>query len=174
MKILSITVFFLWAVPVGFLAAEPVNQIIFGSNPVLSAGVDALSVGDYEEGLRLTQDGLNSELKVRDRANAFNNMCAGYLGLEQFTEALEYCDQALELNNQNWRIFNNRALALLGTGRVAAARDDVIKGLALNPDSTTLAKVAKLVDEQVRSRLLIVGHDKSESFTGRTGQGLTG
>jgi hypothetical protein len=95
MKILCITVIFLWAIPTGSLAAEPVSQTIFGSNPVLSAGVDALSVGDYEEGLRLTLDALNSELTVRDRANAFNNLCAGYLGLEQFTEALDYCDQAL-------------------------------------------------------------------------------
>jgi len=154
MMMLRITVIFLW-IGLGVIqAAEPVNQTIIGTNPSLSAGAHALRIGDFDEGLTLTLDGLNFALTLRDRASAFSNLCAGYLGTRQYDKAMEACDKALEINDQNWHIYNNRALALLNTGRIVAARDDLEKGLALNPKSPSLAKVAGLIDAQTRSRVV--------------------
>ncbi|MAF83631.1 MAG: tetratricopeptide repeat protein [Gammaproteobacteria bacterium] len=143
-------------------AEEPVNQTIIGSNPFLSAGAYALRSGDFEEGLSLTLQGLNTVRTLRDRVSAFNNLCAGYLGLGQFTKALESCDRALELNDRNWRIFNNRALALLGVGRIAAAREDLEKGLAFNPDSPTLAKVASLIEAKELSKAVTADRENEK------------
>lgn len=161
MMMLRITVIFLWTGLITIQAAEPVSHTVIGTDPSLTAGAHALRMGDFEEGLSLTIEGLNSTMTMtlRDRAGALSNLCAGYLGIGQYVKALESCDQALELNDRNWRIYNNRALALLGAGRIVAARDDLEKGLALNPDSSTLARVAVLIDAQARSRVVATDRD---------------
>ncbi len=157
MMMLRITAIFLCTGLITIQAAGPENRMIIGMDPALSAGSDALRSGDYQEGLDLTLDGLNSTLTLRDRASALSNLCAGYLGMGDNANALEACDKALEFNARNWRIYNNRALALLGVGRIAAALGEVEKGLALNPDSQTLAKVARLIDVQASHRLVHTG-----------------
>jgi len=159
MMMLRLTAIFLCTGLFVVQAAEPMSQMIIGTNPDLSDGATAMRFGDYEDGLRLTREGLNSTLTLRDRASALSNLCAGHLGLGQFVEALESCDKALALSDQNWRIYNNRALALLGTGRIVAARDDVEKGLALNPDSSLLARSANLIEARARSRIVARNQD---------------
>jgi len=163
MMMLRLTVIFLCSGLFVIQAAEPMSQMIIGTNPNLSDGATALRFGDYEEGLRLTLDGLSSVLTLRDRARALSNLCAGYLGLGQFVEALEACDKALELSDRNWRTYNNRALALLGTGRLVAARVDVDKGQVLNPDSSLLGKTASLIEAR-EQRQLIAGNVDSETY----------
>lgn len=151
---LRITAAFLFSGLIAVQAEDPVNQTIIGADPSLSAGADALRNGRFEEGVSLTLDGLDAVKTARNRASALSNLCAGYLGIREFAKALQACDRALEFNAQNWRIYNNRALALLRTGHIVAARADLEKGLALNPDSPTLAKVAGLIHAQAGSRML--------------------
>lgn len=157
MMLLRITAIFLCTGLVSIQAADSVSQTTIGKDSSLSAGAQALRAGDFETGLDLTLGGLNSPLSPRKRASALSNVCAGYLGTRQFSEALEACDKALALNDQNWRVYNNRALALLGVGRIADARVDLEKGLTLNPDALTLAKVARLIAEQMRERVMTAG-----------------
>ena len=154
MIVLHSILIFLWMALIPVRAAEPVDKIFIGSNPSLSAGAQALQIGDYEQGLKLTLEGLHSATMPRERASAYSNLCAGYLGIRQFDKALEACDKALDFNDRNWRIYNNRALALLYAGRIVAAGEDLEKGLAINPDSATLAKVSVLIDEQKRIRVV--------------------
>ncbi len=152
--ILRIAIIFLGAGLLAAQAGDSSSRTTIGMDPGLNEGAVALRLGDFEAGVRLILGGLESTLTLRDRANALSNLCAGYVGAEQFVKALESCDRALELSARNWRIYNNRALALLGLGRIAAAREDVEKGLALNPDSVTLARVAGLIDKQFRGRVV--------------------
>jgi tetratricopeptide (TPR) repeat protein len=137
-------------VSVGWLqsaaAAESPNTTVVGSEPLLSDGARALQVRDFEQGVRLTQQGLKLSVSRRERAAGLNNLCAGFAGLQRYDEALAACDEALQLNIARWRVYNNRALALLGKNQVAAARRDVEAGLAINPDSQSLQKVLKLVE----------------------------
>ena len=105
-----------------------------------------LQFRDFEQGVRLTLEGLKLSVSRRERAAGLNNLCAGYAGLQRYDEALSACDEALTLNIARWRVYNNRALALLGKNQVAAARRDVEAGLAINPDSQSLQKVLKLVE----------------------------
>lgn len=154
MMMLRTTLIYLCSGLIAIQASDAVNRTIFGVDAALSAGAYALRRGDYEEGLSLTLEGLHSAVERRNKANAYNNLCAGYVGTEQFNKALEACNQALKFNDRNWHAYNNRALALLGVGLVVAARGDLEKGIALNPESSTLARVAQLVDERERSQLV--------------------
>ena len=142
-------------------AGESGNTSVIGSDPSLAAGARALQLGQYETGVELTQQGLNSARLFRDRASAFSNLCAGLLGLNRFDEALEACDEALALTQRNWRVYNNRAIALLKSGQLHAARESLQKGLALNPDSPTLAKVAALIDAETANGQRIVSSGDS-------------
>jgi len=155
MMLLRITTIFLCAGLITIQAEESIHQTTIGTDPSLSAGVFALRMGNYEEGVSLILDGMDSAMTSRNRASAFNNLCAGYVGIRKFIKALEACNKALAINDRNWRIYNNHALALLNAGRIVAARDALEKGLALNPDSPTLAKVADMIDTQARSRVVL-------------------
>jgi len=161
MMMFRLTLLFFCSGLVPIQAAEPVHRTIFGLDPALQEGAFALRMGNYEEGLSLTLAGLDSTVTRRNKVNALINLCAGYVGTGEYVKALQYCDQALKLNDQNWHAYNNRALALLGVGLIVAARSDLDKGFALNPDSATLAKVALMVDEQERSQLMASDTDRN-------------
>ncbi len=134
--------------------AVPQSRHVIGMNQYLSDGARALEIGDYEEGIRLTLEGLKFVTSPRNRVSALNNLCAGYTANRQFDEAMRNCDMAIELDDRNWRIYNNRALAHLGKGRIDAAKRDLAKGLSLNPESQKLTRVAELIQAQ-DMRLLI-------------------
>ena len=154
MMMLRAATIFLCTGLIAIRAEGYINQTTIGLDPSLSAGEYALCTGRYDEGVALTLEGINSIKTSRDQASAFNNLCAGYVGTRQYTEALEACDKALVADDRSWRIYNNRALALLGNGRIEAARDELKKGFEINPDSPTLARVAEMIDAQAASQLI--------------------
>jgi Flp pilus assembly protein TadD len=129
-----------------------------GADPNLSAGARALQMGNYADGIRLTLQGLKLGPGPRHRASALNNLCAGYVANQQFEEAIRRCSEAIDIDARNWRMYNNRALAYLGIGQVGLAARDAEKGLALNADGRTLAKVQAMIREQ-GARLLMAGNE---------------
>jgi len=150
--------FLLMSVPAAVIASEPENTMIIGPNQYLSDGASALQRGAYEEGIRLTLEGLRFQSSRIHRASALNNLCAGYIGARQYDRAIESCDEALEINERNWRIYNNRALAYLGAHQPGAARRELAKGLALNPESRKLDEVRALIESKDGPLLLAVGN----------------
>jgi tetratricopeptide (TPR) repeat protein len=143
-------------------AADSPNATVVGTEPLLSDGARALQFREYEQGVRLTLEGLKLSVSRRERAAGLNNLCAGYAGLQRYDEALAACNEALTLNIARWRVFNNRALALLGKKQVAAARRDVEAGLAINPDSRSLKKVLKLVEiAEISPKITIAAVDSA-------------
>ena len=108
--------FFLGIAPSSMSIAEetPDSRTVLGQrNAKLADGAQALRDGDAEEGIRLTLLGLAAAQGRRERQAALGNLCAGYLLLRQFDEAIDYCDQALEESDRNWRVYNNRSLVYL-------------------------------------------------------------
>jgi tetratricopeptide (TPR) repeat protein len=99
------------------LPASQSATILGPTNPWLSEGSQALEAGRFEEGVRLTLAGLELPTSAHDQAAGHSNICAGYAALKRWTDALEHCNRALELDNTNWRTYNNRA------GRVRRAQD---------------------------------------------------
>ena len=124
------------------------SLLVFGPNEHLAAGAFALQTGDYEEGVRLTQLGLKTEKSRRDRATGLNNLCAGLVGLRRYGEALAACDESHALNDNNWRLYNNRSLAYLGLGKFDRARIDMNRGLELNPGSRKLSQVSRMINQR--------------------------
>jgi tetratricopeptide (TPR) repeat protein len=102
--------------------AEESKTVVGPTNANLAAGADALLARDAEEGIRLTHLGLNAAANRRERVSGLSNLCAGYAMLEQWQTALQYCDQALELNERHWRSYSNRALVYIKLKRYADAQ----------------------------------------------------
>lgn len=110
-------------------------------NPDLVDGAQELLAGRIEEGIRLTQRGLAAALGRRERQAALANLCAGYLLIEQYPTALEYCNRALKENDRNWRALSNRALVYVMTERYEEAEVDLARGEAIAPNATSLKEV---------------------------------
>ncbi len=117
------------------------KTVIGPRNPNLVEGAHELLAGRIEEGIRLTRLGLDAALGRRERQAALANLCAGYLMIEQYPTALEYCDRALEENDRNWRALSNRALVYVMTERYDEAEVDLVRGEALAPHATSLKEV---------------------------------
>lgn len=120
-------------------AGEPLSATVFGMQASLADGSRALQLGDFETGVRLTLEGLKTERNRGNRARALSNLCAGYTALGEHDKALAACDEARLLSASNWRIYNNRALALVGLGRLSEARHDLEVAASLQPNATKLA-----------------------------------
>jgi len=116
--------------------------VIGPRNVPLHLGAEALLAGETEEGVRQTLRGLRLAHGRREEEAALSNLCAGYIKLGDYSEALKYCDILLTRNDKNWRGYNNRAVVYIMTKQYEKALSDLEKGEALNPGARTL-KVAR-------------------------------
>jgi tetratricopeptide (TPR) repeat protein len=130
-------------------ATEPQSRTVVGStNPELQQGAEALLAEDAEEGVRLTLIGLRHASSKRERVVGLSNLCAGYVMLENFDTAFDYCARALEENDAHWRTYSNRAAAYIKTGRFEEAEQDLQKAEALSPNSRTVKVVRAMLLNQ--------------------------
>ncbi len=138
--------------PLAIFFALPVqgkgSESVFSASLLqLSQGASALQRGEAVVGIRSTEAGLTKALPPREAAAAHSNLCAGFVLLEQFDEALAHCDRAEGLDPSNWRIYNNRAAALLGKGLVEDAIIEIRRGLAIRPEASKLIRSLEIARE---------------------------
>jgi tetratricopeptide (TPR) repeat protein len=146
MSLAAVALITLAAASAGANAEKPMSATIIGpSNPLLADGATALEQGHADEGVRLTLEGLKIPSPVRDMAAAHANLCAGYVLLHRLDEALIHCNTAIELDERNWRAYNNRAAVFDARGLYEQAIADVEKGLKISPDSPILRKSLKII-----------------------------
>lgn len=107
-------------------------------NPDLKEGADQLLSGHAERGVQLTLRGLEVAQGAREEEAALSNLCAGYIMLKSYDEALKYCDLLLTRNDHSWRGYNNRAVVYINTQQYDKAHADLLKGEELNPGARTL------------------------------------
>jgi len=132
-----------WAQDASRIGGESGAATVIGPRNVpLHLGAQALLAGENEEGVRQTLRGLQLAHGRREEEAALSNLCAGYIKLGNFTEALKYCDILLTRNDKNWRGYNNRAVVHIMTKQYEKAAYDLDKGEELNPGARTL-KVAR-------------------------------
>ena len=134
------------------------RTVIGPSNPDLTYGAEALLAGDIERGVRLTEAGLKSASNRRERKAALQNLCAGYVLLEQYERALEFCNTAILEFENSWRAYNNRALLFVRLKRYEEAEADLAKGQEIAPNARTLKEVrGMLLDatNPVRPKIVI-------------------
>jgi tetratricopeptide (TPR) repeat protein len=121
-------------------AIESPKTVIGPRNPWLAAGARAIEDGNAERGVELTELGLANAQGTFEQKAALSNLCAGYLMIDKPEKALEYCNRVLELDDDFWRAYNNRALVYLALGRYAESEADIKTGQALRPKSSKLRK----------------------------------
>lgn len=114
------------------------KTVIGPRNPDLQEGARKLLDGNAELGVELTLRGLAVAQGAREEEAALSNLCAGYIMLKQYEQALDYCNRVLQQNDRNWRGYNNRALVYIHTKQFDKAHADLEKGEELNPDARTL------------------------------------
>jgi tetratricopeptide (TPR) repeat protein len=134
------------------LAETPASSsnTVIGPNVMLADGAEALMRGDWDRGIQLTQMGLTFAMSQQDKASALANLCAGFAALKQYKRALEHCDQSLQISDDNWRTWQNRAAANLGLGKIEESLRDIQRGLQINPDSDSLQKTLAIARDHER------------------------
>lgn len=118
-----------------------VKTVLGPRNPNLVDGANELLAGNAEEGIRLTRLGLDVAVGQRERQAGLGNICAGYVMLKQYDEALEFCNQALAEHDRNWRALCNRALIYVKKGRLDDAARDLEHGEEIAPNARALKEV---------------------------------
>lgn len=114
------------------------TTVIGPRNPDLQDGAKQLLAGRAKEGVELTLRGLKVAQGAREEEAALSNLCAGYIMLENYQEALKYCEMLIARNDQSWRAYNNRAVIYINTAEYEKAHRDLVKGEELNPGARTL------------------------------------
>jgi tetratricopeptide (TPR) repeat protein len=141
---------------------RPMSSTVIGSqNPMLADGARALEAGDAAEGVRLTLEGLKQPSPVLDLAAGRANLCAGYVLLQRYDEALAECNLSIALDSSNWRAYNNRAAVFAAQGLYELAAEDIETGLKIAPDSAVLLKSLAIIhrDQELLRRHPRVAHN---------------
>lgn len=139
----------------------PDNRMVFGpGSSLLSAGAEAIRYGRYDEGIRLTLMGLERPGNTdQNRAAALSNICAAHAAKNEPDQAIEYCTQSLELNENNWHAFSNRSYAYWLKDMYAEADADLKAATALNPDARQVMQIRGMLNEAgLRPRVIMEDH----------------
>ncbi len=125
---------------------RPMSSTVIGpENPLLAQGAEALQGGRTDEGVRLTLEGLKRPSPAHDLAAGHANLCAGYVLLRRYDEALAECNLSIALDRSNWRAYNNRAAVFAAKGLYELAVEDIETGLKLAPNSSVLQKSLAII-----------------------------
>jgi len=132
-----------WAQGADRMRSDTVPKTVIGpTNVALQEGAEALMAGDIERGVSLTHFGLERATSPREEEVGLSNLCAGYVMLEKFDDAIKFCDLLLARNDENWRAYNNRAVLYIKTRQYERADADLSRAEELKPNAHTL-KVAR-------------------------------
>ncbi|MGH8217263.1 MAG: tetratricopeptide repeat protein [Steroidobacteraceae bacterium] len=130
---------------------RPMSSSVIGpENALLAQGAHALQAGRAAEGVRLTLEGLEQPTPVHDIAAAHANLCAGYVLLGRYDEALTQCNLSIQLDPANWRAYNNRAAVFAAKGWYELAAADIETGLKIAPNSAVLLKSLAIIHRDQR------------------------
>ena len=133
------------------------SRIVLGvPNEELTAGAEAIGLGDYKEGIRLTKLGLDKPASPRDRSAALSNLCAAYAAIKEADLAITSCTESLSVNASNWRAYSNRAYAYFLKELYAQAAADIEAAAAINPNARALATLRAMINERTLQPRVIV------------------
>jgi tetratricopeptide (TPR) repeat protein len=129
------------------------------ANEYLSAGAEALRLGQYDEGIRLTKLGLERFASPRDKSAALSNLCAAHAAKKEPDTAIGYCTESLTINQDNWRAYSNRAYAHYLKRDFDQADADLDIALSLNPSAKQMPQIRGMMNERrLRGRVTMEEH----------------
>jgi tetratricopeptide (TPR) repeat protein len=128
-------------------------------NEYLANGAEAIRIGQYDEGIRLTILGLERPTSPQDRSAALSNVCAAHAAKREPDVAIEYCTQSLAINDANWRAYSNRAYAYYLKKMFDQADSDLDRALTLNPNARQMPQIRGMMNERrLRGRITMEEH----------------
>ncbi len=142
-------------------AQQADNRTIIGAgNEFLSAGSFAIRMGQYDEGIRLTNLGLTRYQPSRsDRASALSNLCAAHAANGDPDLAISYCDESVGMEDRNWRTYSNRAYAYFLKGMLRQAESDLQLASDINPNARQVIQIRGMINEVgLRPRVIMEDH----------------
>ena len=74
-----------------------------------------------------------------------SNLCAGYVMLDQYDKAIDYCDRVLAEKENHWRALSNRALAYIHVDRFDEAAADLALAESIAPSARTVRLVRSML-----------------------------
>ena len=137
------------------------NRTIIGNgNEFLTAGTFSIRMGQYEEGIRLTELGLTRyQPSRRDRSVAQSNLCAAYAARGEPFVAIDYCTESIRLEEGNWRAYNNRAYSYYLLGKLSEATVDLDMAAQINSDARQVLQLRGMINERgLRPRVIMEDH----------------
>jgi len=127
---------------------KTVSRTVIGGNEYLAAGAEEIRVGQYDEGIRLTNIGLMQVTSPGERAAALSNLCAAYAAKRKPDEAIPYCNQSIAIKENNWRAYSNRSYAFYLKRQYKKANADLEIAASINPEARQIAKIRGMINEQ--------------------------
>ncbi|OUU79706.1 MAG: hypothetical protein CBC38_04320 [Gammaproteobacteria bacterium TMED78] len=125
------------------------RTIIGSGNEFLSAASFAITMGQYDEGIRLTHLGLSRyRPNQNDKAAALSNLCAAHAAKGEPDTAIPFCDESMGLNQRNWRAFINRAYSFYLKNMLSEATSDLDFAASLNPDARQVIQLRGMINER--------------------------
>ena len=120
------------------------KTVIGPSNLDLHAGAELLKQGEAAQGLERTLQGLETATSIRERVAGMSNVCAAHVMLDNYEEAVPWCDRALDIRSRNWRALVNRSLAYLKLGRLEEAEADLLLAEEIAPGARSVKLVRSI------------------------------
>ena len=139
---------------------QPDSRTVLGvGNEYLASGAEAIRVKQYDEGIRLTNLGLDRPASPRDRSAALSNLCAAHAAKNEPDLAIGYCTESLGINDANWRAYSNRAYAYYLKRMFDEADSDLDVALSLNPSARQMPQIRGMMNERrLRGRVITEEH----------------
>lgn len=124
------------------------RTVLGGGNDLLSNGAIAIRAGLYDEGIRLTNLGLErADTTEAERAAALSNLCAAYAAKEMPDMAIRLCTESLAIDAANWRAFSNRSYAYWLKGMLAEATFDLDAASSISPKAKQVLQIRGMINE---------------------------
>jgi tetratricopeptide (TPR) repeat protein len=128
---------------------EPDSRTVLGGgDEYLSAGAMAILAGQYDDGIRLTNLGLQRSQRPADKAAALSNLCAAHAAKGEPDLAIKYCTESIAINDHSWRPYSNRSYAFYLKGMYAEAQEDLKVATSLSPQARQVAQIRGMINER--------------------------
>lgn len=122
------------------VASEPMARTTmwFAIPSQIVEGARLIDSGRVAKGMAVTRKAMKLNLDIISRMTAQTNLCAGYLHLKLYRNAMKECEAVLKVRPSQWQALNNRGGANNGLGNYDAAIADYSKALSIRPNNEFL------------------------------------
>jgi serine/threonine-protein kinase len=103
-------------------------------------------LGQYEEAIKVMSEGIKATKDANILHRLYDTRGFAQSNLKRFSEAIGDFSRALELNDNNPRVFYHRAESAAQLGEANQAYDDVFAALALDPDFVPAVRLKERLD----------------------------